>query len=52
MPQMSPLLWFNLFMMFSITMIMINQIMFFSFNNKMIKMKKKKNNNPKMNWKW
>nr|ACA61249.1 ATP synthase F0 subunit 8 [Gastrimargus marmoratus] len=52
MPQMSPMMWFSLFIMFSMTMILFNQLNFFSYKpNKIEKMKiniKKKNNN----WTW
>nr|QID48520.1 ATP synthase F0 subunit 8 [Celes akitanus] len=52
MPQMSPMMWFSLFIMFSITMIMFNQMNFFSYKPIMVKktMKMMKKNN--MNWMW
>nr|YP_009740644.1 ATP synthase F0 subunit 8 [Heteropternis respondens]QID03606.1 ATP synthase F0 subunit 8 [Heteropternis respondens] len=52
MPQMSPMMWFSLFIMFSITMIMFNQMNFFSYmpnkNKKTSYLMKK----SKINWKW
>nr|QOL00689.1 ATP synthase F0 subunit 8 [Mongolotettix japonicus]QOL01001.1 ATP synthase F0 subunit 8 [Mongolotettix anomopterus] len=53
MPQMSPIMWFSLFILFSITLILFNQMNFFSFKPNIIKISKKsttKSNN--MNWKW
>nr|QOL00546.1 ATP synthase F0 subunit 8 [Ceracris nigricornis nigricornis]UXR11483.1 ATP synthase F0 subunit 8 [Ceracris nigricornis nigricornis] len=53
MPQMSPLMWFSLFIMFSITLILFNQMSFFSYKicmNKMNDKKMIKSKNP--NWKW
>nr|YP_009266288.1 ATP synthase F0 subunit 8 [Hieroglyphus tonkinensis]ANJ44377.1 ATP synthase F0 subunit 8 [Hieroglyphus tonkinensis] len=53
MPQMSPLMWFSLFIMFSMAMILFNQMNFFSFKNKKItseEMNKIKSKN--LNWKW
>nr|QOL00806.1 ATP synthase F0 subunit 8 [Yunnanites coriacea] len=53
MPQMSPLMWFSLFIMFSITLILFNQYYFFSFkNNKTMLTKKKLMWKNKMYWKW
>nr|QDP18057.1 ATP synthase F0 subunit 8 [Phymateus morbillosus] len=49
MPQMSPMMWFPLFILFSSTMIMFNQMKFFSF--KMNKLKNM-NKNHKSMWKW
>nr|YP_003875554.1 ATP synthase F0 subunit 8 [Xyleus modestus]ADD97012.1 ATP synthase F0 subunit 8 [Xyleus modestus] len=53
MPQMSPLMWFSLFIMFSIVLILFNQMNFFSFKMEPIKsiksdMIKSKN----LTWKW
>nr|YP_009740826.1 ATP synthase F0 subunit 8 [Traulia lofaoshana]QID03827.1 ATP synthase F0 subunit 8 [Traulia lofaoshana] len=53
MPQMSPLMWFSLFIMFSITLIIFNQMNFFSFKPEIIKnMKKSTIKNKNFNWKW
>nr|YP_009730009.1 ATP synthase F0 subunit 8 [Tagasta indica]YP_010892330.1 ATP synthase F0 subunit 8 [Tagasta tonkinensis]QHX99914.1 ATP synthase F0 subunit 8 [Tagasta indica]WJO90063.1 ATP synthase F0 subunit 8 [Tagasta tonkinensis] len=54
MPQMSPMMWFSLFILFSFTMITFNQLMFFSFKtNKMISLNEKMlNNNSMTHWKW
>nr|YP_009092246.1 ATP synthase F0 subunit 8 [Ceracris versicolor]AHV78318.1 ATP synthase F0 subunit 8 [Ceracris versicolor] len=53
MPQMSPLMWFSLFIMFSITLILFNQMNFFSYKIYMIKMNDKKMIKSKnLNWKW
>nr|QDP18127.1 ATP synthase F0 subunit 8 [Algete brunneri] len=53
MPQMAPMMWFSLFMIFSTTMILFNQMMYFSFkNNKTTLMKKSMNILKKNNWKW
>uniref|UniRef100_UPI0031F3822C ATP synthase F0 subunit 8 n=1 Tax=Pyrgodera armata TaxID=1964324 RepID=UPI0031F3822C len=51
MPQMSPMMWFSLFIMFSITMILFNQMIFFMHKTEMIKMNKK-TTKKMMNWKW
>nr|YP_010759050.1 ATP synthase F0 subunit 8 [Ramburiella turcomana]WEX31960.1 ATP synthase F0 subunit 8 [Ramburiella turcomana] len=53
MPQMSPLMWFSLFIMFSITLILFNQMNFFSYKPKIIESNKKgmiKSKN--LIWKW
>nr|QDP18020.1 ATP synthase F0 subunit 8 [Sphenacris crassicornis] len=53
MPQMSPMMWFSLFLLFSLTMVLFNQIMFFLFKTNKILMKSKEmNKNYKTNWKW
>nr|YP_010703574.1 ATP synthase F0 subunit 8 [Bryodema qilianshanense]WCO86708.1 ATP synthase F0 subunit 8 [Bryodema qilianshanense] len=52
MPQMSPMMWFSLFIMFSITMIMFNQMNFFSYKPVKIKSIKKTMLKNNMNWKW
>nr|YP_009228459.1 ATP synthase F0 subunit 8 [Gonista bicolor]ALF99720.1 ATP synthase F0 subunit 8 [Gonista bicolor] len=53
MPQMSPMMWFSLFIMFSITLIMFNQMNFFSYKPNMIKkMEKKMIDKKNLNWKW
>nr|YP_009330837.1 ATP synthase F0 subunit 8 [Sinopodisma tsinlingensis]APD83436.1 ATP synthase F0 subunit 8 [Sinopodisma tsinlingensis] len=53
MPQMSPLMWFSLFILFSIVLILFNQMNFFSFKSNIMKseqMSKMKSKN--LNWKW
>nr|WAX39758.1 ATP synthase F0 subunit 8 [Conophyma sp.] len=53
MPQMSPLMWFSLFIMFSMTLILFNQMNFFSFKTMPIKSVKKGMMTMKnLNWKW
>nr|ASQ41332.1 ATP synthase F0 subunit 8 [Schistocerca alutacea] len=53
MPQMSPLMWFSLFIMFSTTLIMFNQMNFFSFKPTLIKSEEKSTIDMKnLNWKW
>nr|YP_009024057.1 ATP synthase F0 subunit 8 [Kingdonella bicollina]ADZ56277.1 ATP synthase F0 subunit 8 [Kingdonella bicollina] len=53
MPQMSPLMWFSLFILFSIVFIMFNQVNFFSFKPKILEnMKKSKIESKIFNWKW
>nr|YP_011003822.1 ATP synthase F0 subunit 8 [Phymateus saxosus]WPS66393.1 ATP synthase F0 subunit 8 [Phymateus saxosus] len=56
MPQMSPMMWLPLFILFSMTMIMFNQMNFFSFKMNKISLNenkfKNKNKNYKLMWKW
>nr|YP_009227461.1 ATP synthase F0 subunit 8 [Peripolus nepalensis]ADZ56316.1 ATP synthase F0 subunit 8 [Peripolus nepalensis] len=53
MPQMSPLMWFSLFILFSIALILFNQMNFFSFKQNLIKKLEKSTNNSKsLIWKW
>nr|YP_010238600.1 ATP synthase F0 subunit 8 [Ceracris hoffmanni]ARU80767.1 ATPase subunit 8 [Ceracris hoffmanni] len=53
MPQMSPLMWFSLFIMFSITLILFNQMNFFSYKTNKIKSADKKMIKSKnLIWKW
>nr|YP_010040992.1 ATP synthase F0 subunit 8 [Eclipophleps carinata]QOZ41926.1 ATP synthase F0 subunit 8 [Eclipophleps carinata] len=53
MPQMSPLMWFLLFILFSFTLIMFNQMNFFSFKPKIIKSSMKSMIKSKNEiWKW
>nr|YP_009740800.1 ATP synthase F0 subunit 8 [Sinopodisma lushiensis]QID03788.1 ATP synthase F0 subunit 8 [Sinopodisma lushiensis] len=53
MPQMSPLMWFSLFIMFSIVLILFNQMNFFSFKPMIMKSEQKsKIKNMNLNWKW
>nr|UJG45348.1 ATP synthase F0 subunit 8 [Aquarius najas] len=51
MPQMSPLAWMWLMIMFLMSLIMVNSMMYFNkkYTNKMI-IKQKKNN--EIDWKW
>nr|AYN73263.1 ATP synthase F0 subunit 8 [Euryphymus sp. OR314] len=52
-PQMSPLMWFSLFIMFSIALILFNQMNFFSFKPKTIKSSEKELIESKnLTWKW
>nr|QDP18116.1 ATP synthase F0 subunit 8 [Chrotogonus sp. TAMUIC IGC OR284] len=51
-PQMSPMMWFTLFILFSATMILFNQMLFFSFKPNKINISKNKSTNNQMNWKW
>nr|YP_008144592.1 ATP synthase F0 subunit 8 [Shirakiacris shirakii]AGI51647.1 ATP synthase F0 subunit 8 [Shirakiacris shirakii] len=53
MPQMSPLMWFSLFIMFSIVLILFNQMNFFSFKPSPIKSAEKGTVMTKnLTWKW
>nr|ASQ41341.1 ATP synthase F0 subunit 8 [Schistocerca cohni] len=53
MPQMSPLMWFSLFIMFSASLILFNQMNFFSFKPNLIKSVEKSTIDMKnLNWKW
>nr|QNJ59911.1 ATP synthase F0 subunit 8 [Arphia xanthoptera] len=52
MPQMSPMMWFSLFILFSITMIVFNQMNFFSYKPNIIKSNSKMIKKKNMNWKW
>nr|YP_009967201.1 ATP synthase F0 subunit 8 [Sinopodisma pieli]ATO88556.1 ATP synthase F0 subunit 8 [Sinopodisma pieli] len=53
MPQMSPLMWFSLFIMFSIVFILFNQMNFFSFKPMILKTEEKEQiKNKNLNWKW
>nr|YP_003359195.1 ATP synthase F0 subunit 8 [Ognevia longipennis]ACF71044.1 ATP synthase F0 subunit 8 [Ognevia longipennis] len=53
MPQMSPLMWFSLFILFSIILILFNQMNFFTFKPSIFHfMKKSKIKNKNLNWKW
>nr|QNJ59916.1 ATP synthase F0 subunit 8 [Trimerotropis pallidipennis] len=52
MPQMSPMMWFSLFIMFSLTMILFNQMNFFSYKPNIIKSTEKMIKKKNMNWKW
>nr|AYN73198.1 ATP synthase F0 subunit 8 [Coryphistes ruricola] len=53
MPQMSPLMWFSLFIMFSIVLILFYQMNFFSFKPNIIKGAEKGMIESKnLNWKW
>nr|QDP18033.1 ATP synthase F0 subunit 8 [Psedna nana] len=53
MPQMAPMMWFTLFIMFSMAMIVFNQMNFFSFKNNPFKMLSKEvTKKTQMSWKW
>nr|YP_007627073.1 ATP synthase F0 subunit 8 [Ommexecha virens]AGC22389.1 ATP synthase F0 subunit 8 [Ommexecha virens] len=53
MPQMSPLMWFTLFLMFSMLMILFNQMNYFSFKPLLMKSKIQETIKSKdINWKW
>nr|YP_009989158.1 ATP synthase F0 subunit 8 [Epacromius coerulipes]QNM40735.1 ATP synthase F0 subunit 8 [Epacromius coerulipes] len=52
MPQMSPMMWFSLFIIFSITLILFNQLNFFSYKPNMMEKMKKLIKGKNMNWKW
>nr|WRM53553.1 ATP synthase F0 subunit 8 [Paprides nitidus] len=53
MPQMSPLMWFSLFIVFSIGLILFNQMNFFSFKPNLIKKVEKGTISSKnLIWKW
>nr|QOL00923.1 ATP synthase F0 subunit 8 [Chorthippus fallax] len=53
MPQMSPLMWFSLFVLFSITLILFNQMNFFSYKINIIKsLKQKMIKSKNLIWKW
>nr|YP_010759063.1 ATP synthase F0 subunit 8 [Oedipoda miniata]WEX31973.1 ATP synthase F0 subunit 8 [Oedipoda miniata] len=52
MPQMSPMMWFSLFILFSIAMIMFNQMNFFIYKSPTIKIFKKTMMKKDTNWKW
>nr|QDP18082.1 ATP synthase F0 subunit 8 [Monistria discrepans] len=52
MPQMSPIMWLNLFFLFSMTLILFNQNMYFSFKSNKINLNKINYKTPKTNWKW
>nr|YP_010270151.1 ATP synthase F0 subunit 8 [Potamometra macrokosos]UJY96838.1 ATP synthase F0 subunit 8 [Potamometra macrokosos]UJY96851.1 ATP synthase F0 subunit 8 [Potamometra macrokosos]UJY96864.1 ATP synthase F0 subunit 8 [Potamometra macrokosos]UJY96877.1 ATP synthase F0 subunit 8 [Potamometra macrokosos] len=51
MPQMAPLSWFSLMIMFTICIIMINAMMYFN-KNYITKSLKQKKNMKFINWKW
>nr|AYN73164.1 ATP synthase F0 subunit 8 [Prorocorypha snowi] len=52
-PQMSPIMWFSLFIIFSTTLILFNQMNFFSFKpNTIKKMKKGMIKSKNLIWKW
>nr|YP_009729772.1 ATP synthase F0 subunit 8 [Copris tripartitus]QHW07551.1 ATP synthase F0 subunit 8 [Copris tripartitus] len=51
MPQMAPLSWLSLFIMFCLTFMIFNSLNFYSFNYP-IKIKFIKKMSSKINWKW
>nr|QNJ59908.1 ATP synthase F0 subunit 8 [Acrolophitus hirtipes] len=53
MPQMSPIMWFSLFIIFSITLILFNQMNFFSYKPIVVSSSKKSMIKSKnLIWKW
>nr|DAZ87563.1 TPA_asm: ATP synthase F0 subunit 8 [Dichelops melacanthus] len=52
MPQMSPLWWEILFIIFFMTFIIMNSMIYFMTQNKIKQMKKDKNEQKQMNWLW
>nr|YP_009740527.1 ATP synthase F0 subunit 8 [Conophymacris viridis]YP_009740592.1 ATP synthase F0 subunit 8 [Xiangelilacris zhongdianensis]QID03476.1 ATP synthase F0 subunit 8 [Conophymacris viridis]QID03554.1 ATP synthase F0 subunit 8 [Xiangelilacris zhongdianensis] len=53
MPQMSPMMWFLLFIMFTIVLILFNQMNFFTFKLNPLKSKSSPlTKKMKFNWKW
>nr|YP_002117909.1 ATP synthase F0 subunit 8 [Oedaleus asiaticus]ACA28983.1 ATP synthase F0 subunit 8 [Oedaleus asiaticus] len=52
MPQMSPMMWFSLFIMFSVTLILFNQLNFFSYKPTKIMKMTKKSSKKNINWMW
>nr|ALO76802.1 ATP synthase F0 subunit 8 [Scirtidae sp. GENSP01] len=52
MPQMAPMNWFYLFIMFLSTFIMFNSFNYFLFMKMKSKMMNFKMNKNSMNWKW
>nr|QOL00624.1 ATP synthase F0 subunit 8 [Hieroglyphus annulicornis] len=53
MPQMSPLMWFSLFIMFSMVLILFNQMNFFSFKMATVKSEEISSiKNKSLIWKW
>nr|YP_010569043.1 ATP synthase F0 subunit 8 [Fannia canicularis]UEV87285.1 ATP synthase F0 subunit 8 [Fannia canicularis]UZC78831.1 ATP synthase F0 subunit 8 [Fannia canicularis] len=54
MPQMAPIGWLSLFIIFSITFMIFNMMNYYSFNSCMPKSNFKKKNSliNSMNWKW
>nr|UJI65716.1 ATP synthase F0 subunit 8 [Glossina brevipalpis] len=53
MPQMAPISWLSLFILFSLSFMMFNMMNYFSFNPLMPKSKFMKNKSfYSMNWKW
>nr|YP_010686241.1 ATP synthase F0 subunit 8 [Ranacris albicornis]WAX39745.1 ATP synthase F0 subunit 8 [Ranacris albicornis] len=53
MPQMAPMMWFFLFILFSTIFIFLNKMNFFSFKPTLIKNNEKElSKKMKSNWKW
>nr|YP_010999271.1 ATP synthase F0 subunit 8 [Synorthocladius bifidus]WPM93117.1 ATP synthase F0 subunit 8 [Synorthocladius bifidus] len=56
MPQMAPISWLILFIIFSMAFLSFNVLNYFCYNNKKISMNKNssmnKNNYKNLNWKW
>nr|YP_009171516.1 ATP synthase F0 subunit 8 [Pseudothericles compressifrons]AJW76359.1 ATP synthase F0 subunit 8 [Pseudothericles compressifrons] len=51
-PQMSPLMWLSLFIMFSTMLIMFNYTNYFSFKYSPYLPQKKSSTKSSLNWKW
>nr|YP_010026187.1 ATP synthase F0 subunit 8 [Oxytauchira flange]QOQ37031.1 ATP synthase F0 subunit 8 [Oxytauchira flange] len=53
MPQMSPIMWLSLFILFSITMMLFNNMNFFLYKPSILKkMESKPINMKNTHWKW
>nr|YP_009728649.1 ATP synthase F0 subunit 8 [Macroxyela ferruginea]QHR79723.1 ATP synthase F0 subunit 8 [Macroxyela ferruginea] len=52
MPQMAPINWLILFIMFSLILLLFNILNYFCFQYKLPSLSKTKFNQPTMNWKW
>nr|YP_009389825.1 ATP synthase F0 subunit 8 [Pternoscirta caliginosa]ANJ44391.1 ATP synthase F0 subunit 8 [Pternoscirta caliginosa] len=52
MPQMSPMMWFSLFILFSIVLILFNQMNFFSYKPNKTEMMPNQMKIENINWKW
>nr|YP_010735784.1 ATP synthase F0 subunit 8 [Angulomastax meiospina]WEL32764.1 ATP synthase F0 subunit 8 [Angulomastax meiospina] len=52
MPQMAPLMWLTLFILFSMLMIMFNIFNYFLLENKVTILALKKDYNKMIYWKW
>nr|QOL01040.1 ATP synthase F0 subunit 8 [Phlaeoba antennata] len=52
MPQMSPIMWLSMFILFSMTLILFNQMNFFSYKPNKIKTFKKSMSKMNLIWKW
>nr|QFG40102.1 ATP synthase F0 subunit 8 [Alpheus bellulus] len=52
MPQMSPLLWLNLYIMFTITLVIFIAMFFYTKTPSLAPTSSKPHSNETMNWKW